>query len=284
MPWLVGAGEVADKRAPPDCTLLRQLIREFLELPRGQAEARHPGIDMQHRRQPAVPPRDLCPVGDLTGFVEDRNELVEDELLCRPGQRSIQNRYLARRRKRTAQRHSLVERSDKKEPASRSGKNGGHLWRTQAVRIRLDDRRATRRFDPRNQRPPIRNDAREIDLGKVFELCRLRVETEFDRSDRAMPLLCYNDLAYAVNFPELLLPVLITLVEFLIGFVGAADRLTRLVVFLAEDEHDHVGILLDRARFAQVSEHRPLVVALLDRTRQLRERKHWNIELLCQRL
>jgi hypothetical protein len=39
------------------------------------------------------------------------------------------------------------------------------LSRTQAVRIRLDDRRATRRFDPRGQRPPIRNDARQINLG-----------------------------------------------------------------------------------------------------------------------
>ena len=140
---LVSAGEVADKRAPPDCCLLRQPISELFKLPNGQAEARHPGIDMQHRRQPSVLPRDLCPVGDLAGFVEDRNELMEDELLCRPRQGSVQNRYLARRWKRTAQCDCLVERGDKKEPASRSGKNGGHLRRTQAVRIRLDDRRAS---------------------------------------------------------------------------------------------------------------------------------------------
>jgi hypothetical protein len=38
------------------------------------------------------------------------------------------------------------------------------MWRTQAVRVRLDDRRATRRIDERGQRPPIRNDAPEIDL------------------------------------------------------------------------------------------------------------------------
>src|SRR6516162_15305 len=104
-----------------------------------------------------------------------------------------------------------------------------------------------------------------IEPGKVFELCRLRVKAKLDCSNRAMPLLRYNDLAYAVNFPKLLLPVLITLGEFLIGLIGAADRLTRLIVFLAKDEHDDVRVLLDRARFAEIGEHRPLVVTLLDR-------------------
>jgi hypothetical protein len=135
---------------------------------------------MQHRRQPTVPPRDLCPIGDLTGFVEDRNELMEDELLCRLGQWSVQNRDLAQRWKRTAQRDSLVERGDKKEPASRSGKNGGHLGRTQAVRIRLDNRCATRRFDPRGQRQPIRYDAREIDL--EYDTCTLARIAGHDRA------------------------------------------------------------------------------------------------------
>jgi hypothetical protein len=72
-----------------------------------------------------------------------------------------------------------------------------------------------------------------IGPGKVFKLCRLRVKAKLYRSDGAMPLLRHNDLAYTVNFSELLLPVLIAFVEFLIGFIGAADRLTRLIVFLA---------------------------------------------------
>src|SRR6516165_1207877 len=123
-----------------------------------------------------------------------------------------------------------------------------------------------------------------IEPGKVFELCRLRVKAKLDCSNRSMPLLRYNDLAYAVNFAKLLLPVLITFVEFLIRFVGTADRLTRLIVFLAEDEHDDVGVLLDRARFAQVSEHGPLILTLLDRARQLGECKHRNTKFLGQRL
>jgi len=36
------------------------------------------------------------------------------------------------------------------------------------------------------------------------------------------------------------------------------------VIFLAIDEQDNVSVLLDRARFTEVRELRPLVVALLD--------------------
>src|SRR5260370_29317737 len=56
------------------------------------------------------------------------------------------------------------------------------------------------------------------------------------------------------------------------------------IVFLAEDEHDHVGVLLDRAGFAQVGELRALVVAVLDGTPQLPQRQHGNVELLGERL
>ena len=58
----------------------------------------------------------------------------------------------------------------------------------------------------------------------------------------------------------------------------------RLVDLLAEDEDDEVGVLLDRARFAQVGEDRPLVLARLDRARELREGDDRDRELLGQRL
>ena len=66
---------------------------------------------------------------------------------------------------------------------------------------------------------------------------------------------------------------------------GALLRLGALVVvLLAVDEHDDVGVLLDRAGFAQVGELRPLVLALLDRARELRQRQHRHVQLLGHRL
>jgi hypothetical protein len=45
-----------------------------------------------------------------------------------------------------------------------------------------------------------------------------------------------------------------------------------IVVFLAIDEHHHVGVLLDRARLAQVRQLRALVLAVLHLARQLGQR------------
>ena len=56
------------------------------------------------------------------------------------------------------------------------------------------------------------------------------------------------------------------------------------VVLVAVDEHDEVGVLLDRARLAQVGEHRALVRALLDAAVELRERDDRALELARERL
>ena len=56
------------------------------------------------------------------------------------------------------------------------------------------------------------------------------------------------------------------------------------VIFLAVDEHHDVGVLLDRAGFAQVGELRALVVAAFDLTRELRQRDDRNVQFLGQRL
>ena len=56
------------------------------------------------------------------------------------------------------------------------------------------------------------------------------------------------------------------------------------VVFLAENEHHHVGVLLDGPRFAQIGELRPFVVPLLGRARQLRQRQHRDVQFLGQGL
>src|SRR3546814_20162017 len=46
------------------------------------------------------------------------------------------------------------------------------------------------------------------------------------------------------------------------------------IIFLAIDEEDDVGVLLDRAGFAKVGELRPLVLALHDRAAELGKRQH----------
>ena len=56
------------------------------------------------------------------------------------------------------------------------------------------------------------------------------------------------------------------------------------VIFLAIHEDHDVGVLLDRAGFTQVGQLRPLVVAVFDLTRQLRQRDDRNVEFLGQRL
>src|SRR5690349_19067967 len=68
--------------------------------------------------------------------------------------------------------------------------------------------------------------------------------------------------------------------------LGAALRLflIRKVHLVAINEKDDVGVLLDRARLAQVRHHRPAVVALLDRARELRQSDNRDLELLGKRL
>ena len=56
------------------------------------------------------------------------------------------------------------------------------------------------------------------------------------------------------------------------------------VVLVAVDEHDQVGVLLDLAGLAEVRQERALVGASLDSARQLRDRDHGNVQLARQQL
>ncbi len=76
---------------------------------------------------------------------------------------------------------------------------------------------------------------------QVGELRVALQERELDRVGRAVAVLGEDHLGQAL----------------LVG-------LLRVVVLVAVDEHDQVGVLLDRAGLAQVGEDRPLVVPLLD--------------------
>ena len=104
------------------------------------------------------------------------------------------------------------------------------------------------------------------------------LELQLDRAGRAMALLADDDFGLAVHLVPLGLPF----GEFL---AAARPRLAhQVVIFLAEDEQHHVGVLLDRARFTQVRELRALVVAAFDLARELRQRHDRHVQFLRQRL
>ena len=85
---------------------------------------------------------------------------------------------------------------------------------------------------------------------------------QLHRAGRAVALLADDHFGAAVHLLHLLLP------REVLGraFLGL---LVLEVVLLAIDEEHHVGVLLDRAGFAQVGELRMLVVALFDLTAEL---------------
>src|SRR5439155_7156348 len=56
------------------------------------------------------------------------------------------------------------------------------------------------------------------------------------------------------------------------------------VVLVAVDEHNEVGVLLDRSGFSQVGEDRPLVVTLLDGAGKLRHRQDRHVEVAREHL
>src|SRR5438105_8389528 len=104
--------------------------------------------------------------------------------------------------------------------------------------------------------PPLES----VGILEVGEAREAAEERELDAADGAVPLLADDDLGPALRL-----------------------FLVRKVHLVAVDEKDHVGVLLDRARLAQVRHHGAPVVTLLDRARELRERDHRHLELLGER-
>src|SRR5581483_8455668 len=97
-------------------------------------------------------------------------------------------------------------------------------------------------------------------VGVVLEARVLAEESELHRADGPVSLLADDDLGDALL------------------------RRVRIVDLVAVDEEDEVGVLLDRARLAQVRHHRALVRPLLEPAVELRQRDHGNLQLLRERL
>src|SRR5579862_7424166 len=92
-----------------------------------------------------------------------------------------------------------------------------------------------------------------IAADEVLEPRRVVSEAQGDLADRAVALLGDQHLGGAVHLLEPLLPILVAHVVALVVLFGAAHRLAAAqIIFLAEDEHDDIGVLLDRSRFTQI--------------------------------
>src|SRR5574344_771202 len=79
-------------------------------------------------------------------------------------------------------------------------------------------------------------------------------------------MLCYDNLSYAMH-------------------VVVAFVLKNFIVFWAMNETNHVGILLNGSRFAQVAQLRPLAIGTVtafNATVELAEGNDWNVQLLCK--
>src|SRR2546430_2407805 len=103
-----------------------------------------------------------------------------------------------------------------------------------------------------------------VGLRDVLEPRVLGQEHDLDRADGAVALLADDD----------------------VGDVGLARREVLLVLRLAIEEEDEVGVLLQGARFTKVRELRPEVAggARLHRARELGEGDHRHVQLLRERL
>src|SRR5262249_9709063 len=90
---------------------------------------------------------------------------------------------------------------------------------------------------------------------EAFEAHELTEETQRDLAGRTVALFGEDDLRQP------------------------AGLFRRLVVVLAVEQHDHVGVLLDGARLAEIAHARPIVVAALDVAVELGQSDHRQLQL-----
>ncbi len=151
---------MADQRRGAD---RRDAVGARLELGRRQAEPGEPGIDVDRRRG-FVARRDGCPGLDLSGMVEHRVEPRRDKFSRGAGQGAVEHGDFRFRPERLAQRDALVERRDKKPPATRREQRPPHRRGAEPVAVRLDHRGADGGRRLGREQPPIGDDRAEVDL------------------------------------------------------------------------------------------------------------------------
>src|SRR5690242_13730545 len=116
---------------------------------------------------------------------------------------------------------------------------------------------------------------------KIAESRDLRLEFQRHLAGRAVALLGDDQFGEAIDALHVARPFGVILED--LGIV-ALNRTLRLlgggIIILTIDEPHHIRVLFDRARFAQVGKLRPLVLALLDRTAELRQCQNRHVKIL----
>ncbi len=187
---------MADHGSPADRSGPAKLIGDTVEFAFGQAKASHSAIDVQHRRQRTACGREPLPFGDLTRIVQHRDEPGLSEFRARARHQAIQHRNLDGLRQGFAQCQRLIERRDKKSSAAGLRQRSGDDRGAQAIAVGLNDRGAFGRSGMACQKPPIRDNARDIDLknarGAIYRvtahappLCPLSRNPRFDSNSFA---------------------------------------------------------------------------------------------------
>src|SRR5215218_8323060 len=138
---------------------------------------------------------------------------------------------------------------------------------------------------PRTGRASLAAHLRQIAfVDSVAELGDAPVKTDSDDAGGAVALLGDDHFRLAGRRGVFGVPLLVFCQ--LLGLVGrrhvGLDRLE--VIILAIDEEHDVGVLLDRAGFTKIGELRPFVLALLDRTAELRKADYRHVEFLGELL
>src|ERR1700738_2070016 len=99
-------------------------------------------------------------------------------------------------------------------------------------------------------------------MRQIAEPRHAGLELQLDSAGRAVALLADDDFGLAVHQRHVELP-------FFVFRRARAGLLVGEIIFLAEHEHHHVGVLLDRAGLTQVRQLRALVVAAFHSPRGL---------------
>jgi hypothetical protein len=116
------------------------------------------------------------------------------------------------------------------------------------------------------------------------EICQpgqLRIERQFFDADRPHPLFGNDHFGGIGHVSQAVLPAGISLQERLISLFPPLPRLILAeVIFLPAHKADDIGILLDRARIAQVRQLRAFILARFHVTGELREGQHGDVQVL----
>jgi len=143
----IGAGQMAHDAFKVQSIQLLAIVDEDTYIGFAEAAPGHTGVDLQDGGQLLARCQGGAgPSAHLIETVENRYEIMSDEVGFRTSQRTMEERNRRAGSKNVAERNPLLQIGDKEVPASGSCQRGGNLCCTQSVSIGFDDSRADSRW------------------------------------------------------------------------------------------------------------------------------------------